>query len=141
MALCPKCIVGGLAQGTGMMPDEGWYRVELVFTPDSDGEVEEAERRVTFEGELADRGAEDGSFSAGGVLRGSFGVDNEDIEAPAVVEAYSRNGLVGLINLTVRGDSGRVTFMASITPDSDADDEAAVRGVVFMGWPEGSKGS
>lgn len=136
MALCPKCIIEGLGSGGGgLMPADQYLRIEFSFVPDSDGDVE-GERRVSFEGEISEGNPSEGGVSATGVLRGSFGIGaDEEIEAPAVVETYTRDGSVVFAMLVVTSDAGRVTFSANLSP-SRSDDADSFEALVFMGWPE-----
>jgi hypothetical protein len=115
-----------------MLPEDGRYRLEAQFTPDSD-EVE-GERTVVFEGELDGGVADDGSFVAFGVLKGTFAIAaDEEIESAATVRGYSRQGSLAFVSVVVGDETSRVTFAANLTP---GEDEGRLGGFVVMGWPE-----
>ena len=134
--LCTKCLIGSLGQGGGLLPAESEiFRLELIFEPESDGEVV-GERRVVFAGEVVEGSPYDGGASVVGVLSGNFGVaEDSDLELPATLDTFTRDGGLAFVNLTVRGESGRVTFSANLTPQKfdTSPDETILDAVVFMG--------
>ena len=140
--ICTKCLIGTVGSGGGLLPpDAERFRLELSFTPDGDGAVE-GDRSVLFEGEVVDGNPEVG-VSARGTLMGNFGLSaEENIEAAAHVETFTRNGTLALVTVAVRGESGRATFAATLTPQVlDAPPtEMVFDADVFMGRPEGFDG-
>lgn len=117
------------------MPADYLYRLDLTFNPDTDGEVV-GERRLVFEGEIADGNPTDGGVSARGRLEGNFAVDAEEsIDAFATVETFTRGGMLAFVSLEVRDDSGRSSFLANLRSIASGDEGDELEGVAFLGWP------
>ncbi|MEY2417530.1 MAG: hypothetical protein QOG90_210 [Actinomycetota bacterium] len=138
MALCLKCLIGTGGQGGGLLPpDIERFRVELVFTPDT--EEANGERRAVFEGEVLRGDPLDGGVSAVGILDGNFGLDaDESLQMTAHVETFTRNGSIAFVTLNVHegGErSGSVVFSASLTPQQFdvAPEEMTFDAAIFMG--------
>ncbi len=144
MALCSKCIIeavvrSGSAFQTMALRTEAaeadapaGLAFEFFFVPDADKEDEVVgERSATFEGEIVSD-FDEGGVSAVGILRGTFGVDREEIEATAQVETFTRRGETALIQVRVMARE-RVTFQADLVPSEDG-----FGGVVYLGWPGGA---
>jgi hypothetical protein len=145
MAVCTKCVLGGVLQNGSRFDfeevadaetDAVPYSLEFFFELDTDEEESRGQRKVFFEGRVSEGTVVDGVIE--GTLSGQFDVlaDNE-VSAPATVETFARRGVLALITVSAQDDKGRTFFSANIRPPVKYLDPrrlAELRGTVFLGW-------
>jgi hypothetical protein len=142
MALCTKCIIGGVVQGGSSFDfdeesDAAGFHLEFAFELDTDFESSKGKRAVAFDGELADGTLVDGELR--GYLSGRFDVLSEkELRAPATIRTFSSRGVLSFLVVEAEDETGRVFFTANVRPrEKFLDPRLAIRGAlgsVFLGW-------
>jgi hypothetical protein len=150
VSLCPKCIIGGVLQNgsefnfdetADVRTDAVAYSLEFFFELDTDDEASQGQRRVSFEGRVTEGTVIDGVIE--GTLSGQFDVlADKEMSAPATLETYARRGLLALITISARDETGRTFFSANVRPPIQFLDPRRIgelRGTVFLGWDDPSR--
>jgi hypothetical protein len=148
MSLCPKCVIGGVLQGSSSFAfdedvDAPAFHLELAFTLDTDSEQSVGERSVSFDGNVTEGTLVDGVIE--GRLSGRFDVlSDKELAAPAVLRTFNSRGVLAFLHLAVEDESGRTFFTANVRPlGKSLDPQRALRnvaGTVFLGWDDPARG-
>jgi len=147
VAVCAKCVIGGVLQNGSRFDfeepadaetDAVPYSLEFFFELDTDEEESRGQRKVSFEGRVSEGTVVDGVIE--GTLSGQFDVfTDKQISAPATVETFARRGVLTFITVSAQDDAGRTFFSANIRPAVTFLDPrrlAELRGIVFLGWDD-----